>query len=162
MNKKLFILPILALMLFCSCSKNTLFEEERTFANSTWFRLQPEHFTVNANNTDDCYNFLFSIAIDTALYSETSLPIMMEIESPDHEKRTLFSTIMLRNKDGQCLGEFDSEGHLCVTQTVRQFYFFNTKGDHSVNISQRTTKYEIHGIHSIKLKLEKVKLEYPE
>lgn len=160
--KKLFTLSLIALMFFCSCNKSTLFEEEHTFSNNTWFRLEPEHFTINANNTDDCYNFLFCVTIDTARYRESALPIMMEIESPDHEKRTLFSTILLRNNEGQYLGDFDNQGHLCVTQTIRQFYFFNTKGDHSVNIGQRTTKYEIHGIQSIKLKLDKVKLEYPE
>lgn len=162
MNKRHLILPVLALLLFCSCSKSTLFEEERTFANNTWFRLQPEHFSVKATNTDDCYNFLFSVTLDTALYGETALPIMMEIESPDHEKRTLFSTILLRNREGNYLGEFDEQGHLCVTQMVRQFYFFNAKGEHSINIGQRTTKYEIRGIHNIKLQLNKVKLEYPE
>ena len=54
------------------------------------------------------------------------------------------------------------DGTMTVTQTVRQFYFFNTPGHHSVNLSQRTNKYEIHGIMALHFKVEKAKLEYPE
>lgn len=162
MNKKIFILPILTILLFCSCGKKTLFEESRTFNNDTWLRFQLEQYSVEANNTDDCYNFTVSITFDTSRFRETALPIMMEIESPDHEKRTLFSTILLRNNEGNWLGEFDDNGNICVSQMVRQFYFFNVKGKHSINLSQRTNKYEIHGIRDLNLLIEKAELEFPE
>ena len=162
MNKKIIFISLLTALLFCSCSKKTLFEESRTFANDTWLRFQPEQFTVNATSTDDCYNFNLTITFDTSRFHGSSLPIMMTLESPDHETRTLFSTIMLRTNQGAWLGNFDNNGNLVITQQIRQFYFFNVKGNHSINLSQRTSKYEIHGIKGINLKLDKVELDYPE
>ena len=153
---------IAATMMFCSCGNKTLLNETRTFADDTWMRFTPEHFDVQLGNTEDCYNFLVTLTIDTSRYHEISLPIMMEIESPEHEKRTLFSTILFRNHEGSWLGHFNDDGLLTVTQTVRQFYFFNTTGTHSVNLGQRTHRYEIRGIKSLQFSIVKAKLEYPE
>ena len=66
-----------------------------------------------------------------------------------------YNTHILRNCEGKTwLGHFNDDGTMTVTQTVRQFYFFNTPGHHSVNLSQRTNKYEIHGIKALHFKVE--------
>ena len=161
-SRRITFLSLVATLLLCSCGNKTLLDETRTFANDTWLRFTPEHFDIQATSTDDCYNFNVTLVIDTAHYRETALPIMLEMESPEHEKRTLFSTILFRNHEGSWLGTFDDNDLLTVTQTVRQFYFFNTKGTHSLNLSQRTHRYEIHGIKSLNLCITKAKLEYPE
>lgn len=159
--KRILSIALFAFLL-CACGNKTLLDENRTFANDTWMRFTPEHFDVPVSNTEDCYNFNVTLVIDTAVYHETALPIMMEIESPDNEKRTLFSTILLRNHEGSWLGHFGDDGLFTITQTVRQFYFFNTTGTHTVNLSQRTHRYEIRGIKSLHFSIVKAKLEYPE
>lgn len=161
-TQHLTIIAFMATALLCSCGNKTLLDDTRTFANDTWMRFTPEHFDIHATSTDDCYNFNVTLTIDTARYRETALPIMIEMQSPEHEKRTLFSTILFRNHEGSWLGSFDDNGLLTVTQTVRQFYFFNTTGTHSLDLSQRTHRYEIHGIKSLNLNITKAKLEYPE
>ena len=145
-----------------SCGPKTLLDETRTFQNDTWMRFTPEHYDIEAPNSEDCYNFTVSVTVDTSRYHEPSIPIMLEMESPNTEKRTLFSTLILRNVDDNWVGHFNDDGTMTVTQTVRQFYFFNTPGHHSVNLSQRTNKYEIHGIKALHFKVEEAKLEYPE
>lgn len=159
---KKIILPFLALIMLCSCGHKVILEESRSFNNSTWLRFEPEHFVVHADNTEDCYNFYVTLHVDTTLFRETGLPIMLETKSPEGETRTLFSTVLLRNHEGSWLGEFGNDGTLEVTQMVRQFYFFNVKGDHTIDLSQRTSKYEIRGIRDLNFKIEKTKIEYPE
>lgn len=165
MNRKHLYQIILTFLLataFASCNNKTLLNEDHTFVNDTWQRFKPEHFDVNVTRPDDCYNFLLTITFDTSRYHQNSLPIILEIESPDHEKRTLFSTLLLRNNNGNWLGSFSETGDLVISQTIRQFYFFNTTGTHSVNLSQRTSKYEIYGIRNLNLTIEKVEVELPE
>ena len=167
MNKKSIAFPIilfsaLSMILVSSCGKKTLLDETRTFPNDTWMRFTLEHYQVEAPNTEDCYNFTVSVTVDTSRYHEPAVPILMEIESPSNEKRTLFSTLVLRNQEGAWISHSNDDGTMTAIQTVRQFFFFNTKGIHSINLGQRTNKYEIHGIKSLNFKIEKAKLEYPE
>ena len=87
---------------------------------------------------------------------------MLEMQSPDRENRTLFTTLILRNHEGRWMGTFTDDGLLSITHPVRQYYFFNTTGTYTVNLSQRTHYYEIHGIKSLHFLITKAKLEYPE
>ena len=156
------ILSLLILTTLCSCGKKVILDEDRTFANDTWLRFQPEQFEVTPSSTDDCYNFLVTLTIDTNRYLESGLPLILELENAAHEKRTLFSTVVLRNHDGHWMGTFDENGSLVVTKMVRQYFFFSTASSHTITLGQRTNKYEIHGIRNLNFRIEKAKLEYPE
>lgn len=158
------ILPlVLSVMLFWSCGPKILLDEESTFKDNKWMRFdEPTQFIFTSNNTEDFYNFIFTVAVDTALYRQNGLPITLQLNNPNGETRTLFSDIVLRNYKGSWLGEFDEQGILHVSQQIRQYYSFNTKGDYSIRISQRTNKYEIDGIHGIRLRIEQAKVQYPE
>ena len=144
------ILPLLfTLVLFCSCEQKVLLDEECTFPNNKWMRF------------DEPAQFIFSASIDTSRYRQNGLPITLQLSSPNGETRTMFSDIVLRNYQGNWLGEFDEHGILHVSQQIRQFYSFNTQGDYTIKISQRTNKYEIDGINGIHLRIEEAKIEYP-
>ena len=156
------LLAAVASLFLSSCSDKPLLDETRTFANDTWLRFSSEQFSVTSTNTDDCYNFTVTLLIDTARYRATSLPLMLEMQSPDRENRTLFTTLILRNHEGRWMGTFTDDGLLSITHPVRQYYFFNTTGTYTVNLSQRTHYYEIHGIKSLHFLITKAKLEYPE
>lgn len=157
------ILPLLfTLVLFCSCGQKVLLDEECTFPNNKWMRFdEPAQFIFSSKNTEDFYNFIFSASIDTSRYRQNGLPITLQLSSPNGETRTMFSDIVLRNFQGNWLGEFDEHGILHVSQQIRQFYSFNTQGDYTIKISQRTNKYEIDGINGIHLRIEEAKIEYP-
>lgn len=157
------ILPLIfTLLLFCSCGKKVLLDQDHTFANATWMRFEPETFQVEAPNTDDCYNFYITAHIDTNVFHENGLPLIIEMISADGETRSHFPSLLLRNHEGTWMGDFDSQGILTVKQMVRQFYFFNSVGTHTIHVSQRTSKYQIEGIRDINLRIEKAKIEYPE
>lgn len=157
----LILFSLFFLLSLTSCGRKVILDETRTLQGDTWFRFTPEHYTVSVSNADDCFNFTLELTLDTARYHEMALPIMLNTESPDHTKRTLFATVLLRNREGNWLGHFDEEGRLQVSQNVREYYFFNVAGQHSIDLFQRTNKYEIHGIHNLRFRIEKAKLEYP-
>ena len=162
MKTRLVFSALCSLIVLCSCTNKVLLDDTRTFNNDTWLRFQPEHYEVAPTSTDDCYNFILTLHIDTSRYHENGLPVMMEVESQDHEKRTIFSTLVLRNHDGNWLGQFDEQGDLVITQKVREYFFFSTAKPHSINLSQRTHKYEINGIRSLNFKIEEAKVVYPD
>jgi gliding motility-associated lipoprotein GldH len=154
---------LLTAILFCSCGQKVLLDEESTFVNNKWMRFdEPVQFSFNNDNTEDFYNFIFSVSIDTNRYHQNGLPITVELCSPNGEVRTMFSDIVLRNYQGNWLGEFDEHGILHVSQQIRQYYAFNAVGEYSIKLSQRTNKYEIEGINGIHLKIEEAIIDYPE
>ncbi len=158
------LLPILlTAILFCSCGQKVLLDEECTFPNNKWMRFDaPAQFSFTSDNTEDFYNFILTASIDTTLYHQNGLPVTIEMSSPNGETRTMFADIVLRNYQGNWLGEFDDQGIMHVTQQIRQFYTFNATGDYTIKISQRTNKYEIEGINGIRFRIEEAKIEYPE
>ena len=162
MIKKTLFPILLACILLGACGKKVILDEDRTFVNDTWMRFQPEQFELTPRSTDDCYNIILTLTIDTSRYHASGLPIIMELDNSNHEKRTLFSTLVIRNHDGSWMGTFDNQGNLVVTQMVRQYLFFSSAVTHSLSLGQRTNKYEINGIRNLNLKVEKAKLEYPE
>ena len=162
MNTKHLLPILLVTLMLCSCGKNVLLDDTRTFADNTWKRFQPEQFELTPTSTDDCYNIIVTVTIDTSRYHETGLPIILELDNANHEKRTLFGTLVLRNHNGNWMGSFDEQGNLVIQQAIRQYFFFSSTTTHHISLGQRTSKYEIHGIRSLNLKVEKAKLEYPE
>ena len=89
---------LLTAILFCSCGQKVLLDEESTFVNNKWMRFdEPVQFSFNNDNTEDFYNFIFSVSIDTNRYHQNGLPITVELCSPNGEVRTMFSDIVLRN-----------------------------------------------------------------
>ncbi len=158
-----FLLPLLlaSVVLLSSCHKRVLIDDTHTFANDTWNRFAPEVFDVNADNLDDCYNFIFTATIDTARYLGSQLPIMVNIFSPAGEQRQISYLLLLKDKDGHWVGEW-SDGRLVHTRCIRQFFFFNMKGSFRFEITQTTSRYDLPGIHSAQLRIERAKLVYPE
>ena len=145
----------------CSCNRDTIFDEERSFSNDTWNRFQNETFEVSANNVDDFYDFYITVTIDTAQYIYRTLPLNINLYSPNGERRMFQGTVTLRTPDGRLKGT--TEGTLLTTtKKVRDCYCFNVKGSHRIEIGQATNYYDIHGVKSIRMNITKTKLEYPE
>ena len=163
--KRAFILvfSFYLLVSFASCtSNNTVFETSLQVPSATWLRFEPLQFTVDVPNAEDCYELHLALDIDTLRYRESALPLTLAIVSPEGETRTLYATVMLRSKDGHSLGQPDKDGHLVFSQRIREYFYFNQKGTHTVTVGQRTSRYEIKGIHRIDFSIRKAKLELPQ
>ena len=153
----LFLLSFLSLTI-ASCGK-TILDEEREFDGNMWNRFKPEAFEAQVSNTDNYYNIDLTVSVDTALFRYNSLPLTVNIYSPNGEHRMFYSEVPLK-ENGRWKGEMDD--YRTVSTHVRTFFSFNGKGRHRIEIGQATSQYDLEGIHSIELDIYKVKLDYGE
>lgn len=142
---------------FASCGKHIL-NEEREFSEDIWNRFTPEVFETHVGNIDAYYNIDLTVSIDTAIFRYTSLPLTVNIYSPNGEHRMFYSEVPLK-ENGRWKGEID-DGRRKASTHVRTFFSFNGKGEHRIEIGQATSQYDLEGIHSIELDIYKIKLDY--
>lgn len=150
------LLSLLPLTL-ASCNKNIL-DEEREFGGDTWNRFTPEMFETHVNNVEAYYNIDLTVSIDTTVFRYTSLPLTVNIYSPNGEHRMFYSEVPLK-ENGRWKGETD-DGRRKASTHIRTFFSFNGKGEHRIEIGQATSQYDLEGIHSIELEIYKIKLDY--
>ena len=151
------------LLLLSSCEhSDTVFQSTIDIAGGVWQRFEPRQIEADIPNADDCYELHISALIDTTAYCQPSLPLTIQITSPHGETRTLFASLPLHSRDGHSLGQPNGEGGvLLFNQRVREYFYFNHPGTHTVSIGQRTSRYEIRGIRQLQFTVRKAKLEYP-
>ncbi|MBP5677152.1 MAG: hypothetical protein J6W88_01490 [Bacteroidales bacterium] len=156
LKKSLFLITF-SFILFTSCGNKGNFDEERTFSGNIWNRFTPESFDVNIPNTNNYYNIDVTVAIDTNIYRYDQFPLNVNLYSPQNEHRYFQSFIALKEK-GRWRGEV-SDGYRIVTGRVRSYFSFNHEGTHRVELGQATSQYDLEGIHSVRLTLDKTKLD---
>lgn len=141
----------------CSCGKKNIIDEERSFAG-VWNRFTPEVFEVEVTNTEDYYNIDFTATVDTVLFRYSTLPLTVNLYSPNGERRTFYTAVLLK-ENGRWKGEAKG-GMREVTTQVRTFFSFNSKGTHRLEIAQATSQYDLEGIDSFRLTIENTKVDY--
>ena len=162
--KKLTITRLLALTILlalASCGNKTAYQESVTLPADTWLRFEPRELSLDIANTEDCYEIYVEADIDTSRYREEALPLTFKMTSNQGETRTFFASLMLRSKDGHTLGQPAEGGYLHYRQRVKEYFYFNVPGQHTLSIGQRTSRYEIKGIHRVGIIIQKAQLEYP-
>lgn len=155
------LLAAALLLLFASCGSKTIYDDSHTFAGDIWKRFEPEQFEADIKNVDDCYDIYVTVTVDTALFRENALPLTMKLSNDNRETRTLFGTVILRNREGTWMGQFDNQGRLTCRHKLRDYFFFNSAGRQDIQISQRTSKYEIRGVKRLGLSIIKAEVELP-
>ncbi len=154
-------LPILlVLTLFASCGKKALVDDERTFGGDRWNRFTPEVFNVDVTNTDNYYDIDLVVSIDTAVYRYATVPVTVNIYSPNSERRMFYAEVPLK-QNGRWRGEV-SDGLRMASHHIRTYFSFNSRGTHRIEVGQATSQYDLEGIHSIRLNIYQVELDYPD
>ena len=162
-NLLYFLLLTSSFLLPAGCSpSDTVYEGSVDFAGGKWLRFEPHELKVDIPNADDCYELIITAVIDTALYHQSALPLTLKVTSGQGETRTLFADLLLHARDGHSLGQPDAGSRLVFTQRVREYFYFNTKGTHTVTIGQRTSRYEIDGIQRLTFTVRKAHIELPQ
>ena len=147
------------LLTLSACGKKTIIDDERTFGRDVWNRFTPEVFEFNVSNTEDYYNIDLTVTVDTTLYRYGSLPLTVNLYSPNSERRMFYAEVPLKEND-RWRGEMAEGNYRTVSHHIRTFFSFNAKGDHRMEIGQGTSQYDLEGIHSVQLTVETVKLDY--
>ncbi len=152
------LLPVLTLFLFTACGSKVVFHEQHLFDRDVWNRFTPEVFQIDINNIDNYYDIDFTATVDTALYRYDVLPVMIELNSPSGEQRQFYGTIVLKER-GHWRGDPDA-GYRQVTGRIRNYFSFNSRGSHRFQVKQRTSQYDLEGVHSLAVTITKAKLNY--
>lgn len=125
-------------------------------------RFEPEEFIVNVPSEEDYYNIEMTICLDTNIFKGKEFPLVVNMISSEGEQRMFDAHIPLFNfKEGSRIGTFE-DTFQTSSNIVRKYLSFNRKGDFKLQIKQGTSKYELHGIKSIGVKVEKADMELPE
>lgn len=152
---------LLVSLLATACSSESMFDEQRTFEGSVWNAFKPEKFEVGIDNVDDYYDLYATITVDTSRLHISPLPIIVNINSENGERRTFQSYIMLKKQDGTYNGTINGR-YLTCEQKFREYFSFNQKGNYTIEIVQGTTRYDLEGVETLRLSVRKAKLVYPE
>ncbi len=157
MNKNiLYIAIILAIFLIASsCNKKTIIDENHSFKNDTWMRFEPEVFLVPITNNDIPYCLTVTLRYDTSLLTAKELPLVVDFFLDSNELHNITPTLRLRERNGKLRGE-TLDRYCTVVDTLDRFRMYSKNGTYTYRIKQRTPKYEIGGITSFGLKVEKV------
>lgn len=138
-----------------------LFDQTISFDNEKWLRQDVKTFNIDVDNVDDCYNFFVTMMIDTNCVRGSQLPLVMNLYNDNGERRNWRSFVNLRNPEGNWLCPLEGK-YLVVNQRIKEYFFFNSKGTHRLEIHHGTDRYEIYGVKQMGIRLEKAKLVYPE
>ena len=151
-------IALLGVCLFCSCGNKKILDESHTFDRNIWNRFTMEEFSFNVPNIDNYYNIDITVAVDTIRYRYDMVPIAVNLISPDGEKRRILTSVALKEK-GRWRGEMQ-DGYRTAQGRVRSYFSFNHKGQHRMEVGQQTSQYDLEGIYSVAVHIEKAKLDY--
>lgn len=158
-RKILYPLLLTAAALFAGCNNKVVIDDERTFANDVWNRFTPEVFDIDIDNTDNYYNIDFSVSIDTAHFRYSSMPFTVNIYSPTGERRMFYTTIYFKDK-GRWNGEPAADGYYVFSNRIRSYFSFNSRGTNKIEVAQATSQYDLEGVHSLGVYIEKTSVDY--
>lgn len=156
--KRTLLIAALSALLLISCSKNTVFEETRTFKGNIWNHFTPEVFDINIDNTEDYYNIDFLAAVDTGRYRYDNVPVMIELTSPGGELRQFYGVVALK-ENNRWRGEME-DGYRVASGRIRSYFSFNSRGTHHMEVSHTTSQYDLEGVHSLTVVVTKAKIDY--
>lgn len=160
--KRLYM-AILGALLFCSCGKKVLVDDERHFANDTWNRFTPEKFDVEVGDPEGYYNINVEAVVDSARMRNDRLPLVVNFYSPNGERRMFYTDIALVENGrwkGKPLPGRERDGWRVVSQCIRPFFIFNVKGTHNIEISQGTSQFDLDGVRSFRLQIEEAEMDF--
>ncbi len=149
---------ILAVFFLFSCGKKVLIDETKMFENGCWMRFEPAEFKVDIDDIDKNYNIAVTLRYDTSKYTEKSLPLVIDYFADSNELRNFSSSVRLIDKNGRRRGELIGE-YCTVCDTIDRYRMYNKAGTYTYRIKQKTSRYELYGITSFGLKIEKAKME---
>ena len=77
---KRFLPLLLVSLILASCNK-IVYNDTRSFNNSTWMRFEPETFEFSVKNIEKCYNIVATVKIDTTLYKGFDFPLVVDMQN---------------------------------------------------------------------------------
>ncbi|MBR5783548.1 MAG: hypothetical protein IKY43_00085 [Bacteroidales bacterium] len=158
MRKTLILVATVVAIALSSCTDKVIFDEKHNMSNGTWMRFEPETFEVEVKNVKDCYNIYFTLMVDTNVLKLSNVPLVVNLKDEEGSSRVFMSDVILKSKDGKITGNAVGD-FVEYTAKAREYFYFNHPGIHQFEIKNATQYYELKGIASFGLKIEKSNMD---
>lgn len=150
---RILILAILPL-LFVSCGKKTVLDETHNFNNQIWMRFEPEKYQFEIKNTEDCYDIIFRIRLDTTTFTSEELPLIVDLFNGNEEHRNFTVTAKVHTNKGTLNGTRMAQ-FVDLEVPAKKYFFFNVSGTQRIEVKQATSHYELPGVNSLGVTIQK-------
>lgn len=144
------------LMLCISCGNKTLLDETHQFNNNCWMRFEPETYNFEVRNGEKGHAVILNLTFDTAVLTSDELPLVVDFFADSNELHNFAPTLRLRDRKGRLRGETIAQ-FCTVADTIDRYRTYNHTGQYTYRIKQRTSKYEIYGVCSLKMRVEELR-----
>lgn len=150
------LLAIIAIsFLAVSCGTKTVLDETKPFANNCWKRFEPVEFTIPKVDTDKAYRISLTLRYDTTKLTGKMLPMLITFYADSNERHTITPDFELCDKLGKRYGK--TVGQYCtVSDTIDYYRRYSHAEPYVYKIKQRTSKYELYGIASLQMTVERL------
>ena len=91
------------------------------------------------------------------------LPLTVNLYSPDGTRRMFYAYVNLVENGrwkGQVTPGRERDGLRTLQQNIRPFFTFNNKGTYRMEIAQGTSQYDLDGIRSFRLVIERTQVDF--
>ncbi len=150
-----YLLIILIAILFMSCSKSSVFEEDIDIPDGIWNEANKVVFSFNINDTKTPYNIFFNIR-STNMYASSNLWLFVTTIAPNGSSMCDTFECVLADESGKWLGA--GIGDNIDTQIAyKKNVGFPAKGTYSVQIQQGMRTPNLPFIMEVGLLVEKAK-----
>ena len=128
----------MTMIIMASCNSGKIYEKYYDIDRITWNRFDLKTFEVDIEDISTAYDFYVVIRHHT-YFPLPSITIRFTINTPSGEMRTMKQEIILKDEEGNLLG--DGMGDLWdVTHLAREAFQFNEKGICTVEVSSAMSK----------------------
>lgn len=143
-----FILPLL----FASCDKNLVFEQNTDITNNAWYYKDKLTYKVSVENTASAYNLYINARINNE-FKYSNVFFVLTQTNPDKTTETHKCEITLAGENGELLGK--GIGNVFFYQKpVKENFYFKEPGIYQFDLEQNMRDDTLMHILSAGIRLE--------
>lgn len=148
-----YFLPlVLTLLIVTSCGKRVLTDQTVNFDNARWGYFEPALFQADVDDTDNPYSVCLTLHYDTNKLQYTTIPVIVRFYIDSSEMHSFNATLRLKDRSGKRRGDI-IDNRCIVTDTIDRCRIYNQEGQYTYRIIQFTSKYEIFGVESLRMRI---------
>ena len=145
-----------------------VYEDDKVFAfrdinpqAPTHILVVPKNHIASANDITESnayYTFVFTVAIDTAVFRYETFPFYTDIYTPDGTHRHLTPEFPVKQY-GRWKGEM-RDGYRIISKKLYEYFPFSKGGKQRIEVRQATSQFNLEGIHSFTIDIQKAELDF--
>jgi gliding motility-associated lipoprotein GldH len=153
--KKILLIIISVLILFCSCSRNTMYTDNISFPSEVWTLDNVAEFNSEITDTASISNIYFTIRTGTA-YPFRNIWLFINTTSPEGRSLTDTLQYFLADEKGSWYGKGFGDIHE-LSLPFKTGIYFPEKGIYSFRIRHGMRIENLKGVYDFGLRIEKLR-----